>query len=88
MPRLFADDTALLIYESSFSKMESLANSELTNISKWMIPNRLTLHPNKNLAFNVTPFFRIRSAFELALTLDNVKIKKSTSCEISRSFTR
>ena len=34
MPRLFADDTALLIHESLFSKMESLMKSELTNILK------------------------------------------------------
>ena len=27
MPRLFADDTALLIHESSFSRMKSLAES-------------------------------------------------------------
>ena len=75
MPRLFADDTALLIHESSFSKMESLANSELSNISKWMIANRLTLHPNKTYALNVSPFFRNRTTPELALSLDNVKIK-------------
>ena len=30
-PRLFADDTALLISNSSFSKMESLAASELSS---------------------------------------------------------
>ena len=47
MPRLLADDTALFIYESSFSKMKSLAESELSNISKWMIAHGLTLHPNK-----------------------------------------
>ena len=89
MPRLFADGTTLLIHESSFSKMEGLVNSELTNISKWMIPNRLTLHPNKILAINASPFFFcIWSAPQLDLTLDNVKIKKSISCEISRSFTR
>ena len=37
MPRLLADDTALLIHESSLSKigeLASLANSELLSISK------------------------------------------------------
>ena len=75
MPRLFADDTALLIHESSFSKMESLANSELSNISKWMIANRLTLHSNKTYALHVSPFFRNQTTPEPALSLDNVKIK-------------
>ena len=78
MPRLFADDTALLIHESSFSKMESLANSELSNISKWMIANRLTLHPNKTYALNVSPVFRNRNTPELALSLDNVNQLRNT----------
>ena len=52
MSRLLADDTALLIHESSLSKigeLASLANSEILSISKWMIANRLTLHPKKPL---------------------------------------
>ena len=41
-----------------------------------MIANRLTLHPKKTLVSNVSSFlFRIRTAPELVLTLDNVKIK-------------
>ena len=78
MPRLFADYTALLIHES-FPKMERLANSKLSNISKWIIANRLTVHPNKTLVLNVSPFFCIQTAPELALTLDNVKIKNPSA---------
>ena len=40
-----------------------------------MLTNRLTLHPNKTLALNVSSFFHIWTAPELALTLDNVNIK-------------
>ena len=75
MPRLFADDTALLNDKLLLSEMESLAYSDLTNISKWMKANRFTLHPNKTFALNLSPFFKIRIAPELALILDNVKIK-------------
>ena len=74
MPRLFADDTALLIHESSFSKMNSLDESELSNISKWMIANGLTLHPKKTFALNISPLSRVTTPLELTLTLDNVKI--------------
>ena len=75
MPRLFADDTALLIYESSFSKTKSSSGLELSNISKWMITNGLTLHPNETIALNISPFSRLANPLELTLTLDNVKIK-------------
>ena len=74
MPRLFADDTALLIYESSFSKMKTLSGSELSNISQWMIANGLTLHPNEIIALNISPFSRLANPLELTFTLDNVKI--------------
>ena len=86
MSRLFADDTALLIHESSFSKMENLANSELSNILKWMILNRLTAHRNKILGLNVSPSFPIWTTPELAVIFDNVD-KQSISCEIPGSFT-
>ena len=76
MPRLFADDTAVLIHELSFSKMESLAESQLSNISKWMIANRLTLNPNKTAALYTSPFLRNRTSLELALALDNVGLLK------------
>ena len=71
-PRLFADDTALLIAESSLSTLESLAESEMKGISKWMLSNSLALHPNKTVALNVSPS---RTPSSLELTLDNVKIK-------------
>ena len=79
-PRLFADDTALLISNSSFSKMESLAASELSRVSRWMASNGLTLHPNKTFALNVPPFSRKPCPFDLSLTLNmvNIEIPKVT----------
>ena len=74
-PRLFADDTALLISNSSFSKMESLDASELSSVSRWMASNGLTLHPNKTFALNISSFSR-KPPFDLSLTLNNVKLKR------------
>ena len=74
-PRLFADDTALLISISSFSKMESLAASELSSVSRRMASNGLTLHPNKTFALNISSFSRKPCPFDLSLTLNNVKIE-------------
>ena len=74
-PRLFADDTALLISNSSLSKMESLAASELSSVSRWMSSNGLTLHPNKTFVLNISSFFRKPCPFDLSLTLNTVKIE-------------
>ena len=74
-PRLFADDTALLISNSSFSKMESLAASELSSVSRWMASNGLTLHPNKTFALNISSYSRKPCPFDLSLTMNNVKIE-------------
>ena len=43
-----------------------------------MIANRLTLHFKKTLTLNTSPFFRIQTVPELALTLDNVKVTNSS----------
>ena len=44
-PRFFADDTALLIDGKNFADVESVTNSELSHISRWMIANSLTANP-------------------------------------------
>ena len=75
MPRLFADGTALLISNSSLSKMESVAASELTRVFGWMASNGLTLHSNKIFALNVPPFSRKPCPFDFSLTLNNVNIE-------------
>ena len=74
-PRLFADDTALLISNLSFSKMESLAASEVSSVSRWMASNGLTLHPNKTFALNISSFCKKPCPFDVSLTLNNVKIE-------------
>jgi len=56
IPRLFAEDTALYISQSTFSKMEDLANNGLNNIFQWMLSNGLTLHPKKTVALNILHF--------------------------------
>ena len=74
MPRLFAGDTALLIHESSFSEVKSLAESELSNTFIWMIANGLTLRLSKTLALNISPFSRLTTSLKLTLILDNFTI--------------
>ena len=50
IPRLFADNTALLFPGKDFNSMESLANLELSKVSKWMMSNNLTVNGSKTVA--------------------------------------
>ena len=57
-PRFFANDTALLIDGKNFADVESVTNSELSHISRWMIANSLTVNPKKTLALLISPQLR------------------------------
>ena len=44
---LFADDTSILILNKNLEELETIVNSELVNISDWLISNKLTLNISK-----------------------------------------
>ena len=46
-PILFADDTNLFIRGDDFNHMQDLLNVELSNISQWLITNKLSLNVKK-----------------------------------------
>ena len=46
-PRLFADDTNLTASRKSISKVEITMNSDLENLRKWLIANKLSLNVAK-----------------------------------------
>ena len=46
-PRLFADDTNLTASGDSIPYLENAVNSDLENIRKWLIANRLTVNVAK-----------------------------------------
>ena len=50
-PRFFADDTALPIDGKNFADLESVTNSELSHISRWMIANSVIINPKKLLRY-------------------------------------
>ena len=80
VPRLFADERALLISDATLPKMEKLANDELSNIKQWMRSNNLTLHPHKILALYISPFSR-KSSPNFTLTLDADQISISDTAK-------
>ena len=44
-PRLYADDTCLLVEGKTEGKLHNLLNTELYKLSNWMIVNQLTVNP-------------------------------------------
>ena len=73
-PRFFADDTALLIDGKNFADVQSVTNSELSHISRWMIANSLTVNPKKTLALLISPQPRNDcSSSQVTLTLNTTE---------------
>ena len=54
-PRLFADDTCLLLANSSKLSLLSNMNSELTKLNLWCNNNYLTINPSKSSALIIPP---------------------------------
>ena len=46
-PRLFADDTNLTASGNSITRLEAAVNSDLENLKKWLIANKLSLNVAK-----------------------------------------
>ena len=55
IPRLFADDTALLINASNITELEIKINDELSRVSQWTNKNCLTINPSKSQAIIIPP---------------------------------
>ena len=53
-PRLYADDTCLLIQKSNLDDLQTAVDAEMDKISNWMVVNKLTINPKKSsiLQFN------------------------------------
>ena len=57
-PRLFADDTCLVVNAPSTELLEQRINHEFNGVSNWMIANKLTLNANKSQALIISPKLR------------------------------
>ena len=47
-PRLFADDTCLILQDKHLSALSTKINNELNAINKWIVANKLTLNLSKS----------------------------------------
>ena len=55
VPRLFADDTCLLIHSPNTATLAENINSELANVHEWTVANKITVNPEKSLALIILP---------------------------------
>ena len=78
LPRLFADDTCLILSHSSVAKLEKNINQDLANVSRWAITNQLTINPTKSHLLIVSPYLN-KSSRNAFITLDSSipKVEKS-----------
>ena len=54
-PRLFADDTCLVLNDKKLENLKTKIRTEVTKISKWLIANRLTLNLSKSNVMIIDP---------------------------------
>ena len=52
---LFADDTSIIYANKNLHNLEQIVNSELSNVSDWLIANKLTLNFKKSNYVLVRP---------------------------------
>jgi len=78
---LYADDTALFVAGKDAIGIQSILNSELEAISKWLYANKLTLNVQKTKAilFGTPQLFNCRKPPQLCVVINN-KIIENVEC--------
>ena len=54
-PRLFADDTCLILRQSSLSTLEKACSDELIQLKDWCDANKIQIKPNKSCILHLPP---------------------------------
>ena len=54
-PRLFADDTCLIVKDKNINDLHKKITTEITSLDKWMIANKLTLNFSKSNLILIQP---------------------------------
>ena len=77
-PRLFADDTAVLIHANTLTELEIKINRELENVVVWTRKNNLTINPMKSQAMIVSPSLS-ESNFAITIKLNSSILQVSNN---------
>ena len=67
-PRLYADDTCLLIQNSNLDDLQNAVDAEMDKISKRMVVNQLTINPKNSSILTIQPSIKdTKTAIRLML---------------------
>ena len=82
-PRLCADDTNLTASGQSITQLEAAVNSDLENLRKWLIANKLSLNVAKTefILIGSKPMIKCISDSHLSIKIDNKPIKQIHECK-------
>ena len=82
-PRMFADDTNLTASANSLTDLEAAANSDLENLRKWLIANRLSLNVAKTefMLIGSKPMIKNISVSHPNVLIENKQIKQVNECK-------
>ena len=81
--RLFADDTNLTASGQAITQLEAAVNSDLENLRKWLIANKLSLNVAKTefILIGSKPMIKSISYSHLSIKIDNKPIKQIHECK-------
>ena len=82
-PRLFADDTNLTAAGESINDVEAAMNSDLENLRKWLIANKLSLNVAKTefILIGFKPMIKSISNRQPNIIIENKPIKQVYDCK-------
>ena len=82
-PRLFADDTNLTASGDSITRLEAAMNSDLENLKKWLLANKLSLNVAKTEFMLIGSKQMIKSVSNLQpnVVIENKQIKQVHECK-------
>jgi hypothetical protein len=85
-PRLFADDTNLTASANSMTDLETAVNSDLENLRKWLIANKLSLNVAKTefMLIGSKPMIKNISDSCPNVYIENIQIKQVHECKTLR----
>ena len=80
---MFADDTNLTASANSWTDLEAAANSDLENLRKWLIANKLSLNVTKTefMLIGSKPMIKNISTSHPNVFIENQQIKKVNECK-------
>ena len=78
IPRLYANDTCMVLQDTTVQNLQDAFNLEMANISQWMKNNKLTINPTKSSILPIQTKVNQKHPFQLHLAISQNTV---TSCE-------